>query len=110
MNRRSFLQSILVAGVAPAFIGSSVLMPVRKIWEPKYTYSFLEIDVRIHSWPAATVAVGASEDEWAFTEVARVMRLPTHILLGSERELDESLRTRIVGSVVNSEIRHVPSR
>lgn len=31
MNRRGFLQSILAAGVAPAFVGSSVLMPVRKI-------------------------------------------------------------------------------
>jgi hypothetical protein len=34
MNRRSFLQSILAAGVAPAFIGSSVLMPVRQLWQP----------------------------------------------------------------------------
>ena len=31
MNRRGFLQGILAAGVAPAFIGSSILMPVRKI-------------------------------------------------------------------------------
>ena len=32
MNRRDFMKSILAAGVAPAFIGSSVLMPVRNIW------------------------------------------------------------------------------
>lgn len=31
MDRRGFLKSILAAGVAPAFVGSSVLMPVRKI-------------------------------------------------------------------------------
>jgi len=31
MNRRSFIQSILAAGVAPAFIGSNILMPVRAI-------------------------------------------------------------------------------
>ena len=31
MNRRGFLQAILVAGVAPAFVGSSVLMPVRQL-------------------------------------------------------------------------------
>lgn len=31
MNRRSFIAGILAAGVAPAFIGSSVLMPVRTI-------------------------------------------------------------------------------
>ena len=29
MNRRGFLQAILAAGVAPAFVGSSILMPVR---------------------------------------------------------------------------------
>ncbi len=34
MNRRGFLSGILAAGVAPAFIGSSVLMPVRQIWKP----------------------------------------------------------------------------
>ena len=31
MNRRGFLKSILAAGVAPAFVGSSVLMPLTKI-------------------------------------------------------------------------------
>ena len=35
MNRRGFLQSILAAGVAPAFIGSSVLMPVRSLLVPR---------------------------------------------------------------------------
>lgn len=34
MNRRGFLKSILAAGVAPAFVGASVLMPVRKLWTP----------------------------------------------------------------------------
>lgn len=36
MKRRSFLGSILAAGVAPAFVGSSVLMPVRKIVVPEW--------------------------------------------------------------------------
>ena len=36
MNRRGFLQSILAAGVAPAFVGSSVLMPVRSILLPTW--------------------------------------------------------------------------
>lgn len=31
MNRRGFLQSILAAGVAPAVVGSGILMPVRSI-------------------------------------------------------------------------------
>ena len=35
MNRRGFLSSILAAGIAPAAIGSGVLMPVRKIWTPE---------------------------------------------------------------------------
>lgn len=34
MNRRGFLSSILAAGVAPAAIGSGVLMPVKQIWTP----------------------------------------------------------------------------
>lgn len=34
MNRRGFLKAILAAGVAPAFVGSGVLMPVRSLWLP----------------------------------------------------------------------------
>ena len=34
MDRRSFLGAILAAGVAPAFVGSSILMPVRKLFVP----------------------------------------------------------------------------
>lgn len=34
MNRRNFLQSILAAGVAPAFVGAKVLMPIREIYAP----------------------------------------------------------------------------
>lgn len=36
MNRRSFLASILAAGVAPAVVGSGILMPVRQILLPIY--------------------------------------------------------------------------
>lgn len=35
MNRRSFLQGILAAGVAPAFIGSKVLMPIKELSLPE---------------------------------------------------------------------------
>lgn len=35
MNRRGFLSSILAAGVAPAFVGSSVLMPVKRLIVPE---------------------------------------------------------------------------
>ena len=34
MNRRGFLQAILAAGVAPAVVGSGILMPVRTIILP----------------------------------------------------------------------------
>jgi hypothetical protein len=34
MNRRGFLGAILAAGVAPAFVGSRVLMPVRRLVAP----------------------------------------------------------------------------
>jgi hypothetical protein len=36
MNRRGFLASILAAGVAPAAIGSGVLMPIKRIVLPEY--------------------------------------------------------------------------
>lgn len=36
MNRRGFLASILAAGVAPAAIGSGVLMPIKRIVLPAY--------------------------------------------------------------------------
>lgn len=34
IQRRSFLGVILAAGVAPAFVRSGVLMPVKEIWTP----------------------------------------------------------------------------
>ncbi len=34
VNRRGFLKAILAAGVAPAVVGSSILMPVRMIVSP----------------------------------------------------------------------------
>lgn len=36
MKRRSFLASILAASVAPAAVGSGILMPVRRIITPDY--------------------------------------------------------------------------
>ncbi len=36
MKRRDFLKSMLAAGVAPAAIGSGILMPVREIITPNY--------------------------------------------------------------------------
>lgn len=33
-TRRSFLSGIFGAAIAPAFIGSEILMPVKKLWTP----------------------------------------------------------------------------
>lgn len=37
MDRRGFLQGILAAGVAPAVVGSGILMPIRQLWRPKFS-------------------------------------------------------------------------
>lgn len=49
MQRRSFLASILAAGVAPAAVGSSILMPVRKLVVPPDTLvgGVFEFPVRV---------------------------------------------------------------
>lgn len=47
MNRREFMTGmagILAAGVAPAFVGSNILMPIRQIITP-YTGGILNLDV-----------------------------------------------------------------
>lgn len=43
LKRRSFLASILAAGVAPAFVGSGVLMPVKRILVPQQALIPMEI-------------------------------------------------------------------
>lgn len=40
LKRRSFLAGILAASVAPAFVRSGVLMPVKEIWVPNNGYAF----------------------------------------------------------------------
>jgi len=58
VNRRSFLASILAAGVAPAVIGSGILMPVRKLsiadatWLPSTGTGSL---TRFKPWPHNTI-------------------------------------------------------
>ena len=51
MDRRGFMKSILAAGVAPAFIGSSILMPVRKLLTPTFV-------------PSGTGATTMTAQEW----------------------------------------------
>lgn len=45
MNRRGFLKGVLATGIAPAVIGSGILMPVRAIAMPQF-------------WPASTLGRG----------------------------------------------------
>lgn len=33
-TRRGFLGAILAAGMAPAVVGSGILMPIKKVWVP----------------------------------------------------------------------------
>lgn len=54
MNRRGFLKSILAAGVAPAFVGSSILMPVKA--PARVEWELIEID--------ASDVLSASEWSW----------------------------------------------
>lgn len=60
MNRRGFLQSILVAGVAPYVITSSgVLMPIRqRIIKPAYHY----VRASYREWTDETILVEGSLD------------------------------------------------
>jgi hypothetical protein len=53
IKRRGFLGAILAAGVAPAFVGSSILMPVRKIIAP--------FDWRGDQWSADEIALFKAE-------------------------------------------------
>ena len=48
-SRRGFLQAILTCGVAPAVVGSGVLMPVRSLWKPEATFTFLD-DAELGAW------------------------------------------------------------
>lgn len=66
MNRRGFLRGIagiLAAGVAPAVIGSNILMPVRKILLPDSVQSVAYFNGRIwlHNSGGAIMTVTAME-------------------------------------------------
>lgn len=72
MDRRAFLRGlggILACGVAPAVVGSGVLMPVRRLWKPEaLTFAYEEIVIA----PAEVVSAA----EYAWTE-APVIAEPT---------------------------------
>lgn len=87
-TRRGFLASILAAGVAPAFVGSSVLMPVRKIVAP-------EIWVPSKADPLGQRGyINAQLYKFAVIENAKYMR-PDAVWRGSDNVLHYGLQRRI---------------
>jgi hypothetical protein len=62
MQRRGFLSAILAAGVAPAFVGSSILMPVRALALPQSkltVYGSLDGSPRrlyVGKWPGGSMS------------------------------------------------------
>lgn len=50
MDRRGFLGAILAAGVAPAFVGSSVLMPIRKLFIPRGPFVTIDDGEIVHTF------------------------------------------------------------
>lgn len=55
MNRRGFLQSVLAAGVAPAFVGSGILMPVRKLITAPDIITPKSIEFELGEWSGVTI-------------------------------------------------------
>ena len=94
MNRRSFLGSILAAGMAPAFVGSSVLMPVRRI---------LTGDIAFNG-PWANVlnpVTGEYETQWPSDHIDSQLilsRCARRMLLVKEMVMAGALGYRSIGS------------
>lgn len=60
IGRRGFLASILAAGVAPAAVGSGILMPVRRIADP--------YEILLPSWFALDASF---ERDWGISSLVR---------------------------------------
>lgn len=86
ITRRGFMKAILAAGVAPAVVGSGILMPVRTIWRPEYTP---EVDAAIevhlaryrvlHQYTLPEI-VNCDEESW-YAIVAEQMALEKEKIL-----------------------------
>lgn len=57
MNRRGFLAGILAAGVAPAVVGSGILMPTRKLVTPDLVITPLATDFHPNAIQLTTSAL-----------------------------------------------------
>lgn len=116
MNRRGFLKSILAAGVAPAFVGSSVLMPVRKLWTPEQSLMLWGDGIRddtlaLQAWLDGKSVVHA----FSGRQVGRVLfggsYLVTNTLwLTPEQPVRELVSNTFVGRVKDGPILHVTPR
>lgn len=71
MNRRGFLRAILVAGVAPAVVGSGVLMPVRALARPVLEFSPVEVGDEFMRLQAVPAGMGLSNQLWTASAITR---------------------------------------
>lgn len=66
MNRRGFLAGILAAGVAPAFVGSKILMPVKRIitpWDHQIPWKIWYQNTELGRPP---IIIDAANEVWNF--------------------------------------------
>ena len=130
MNRRGFLKSILAAGVAPAFVGSSVLMPVRALLTATLEeVTFLQSGSGAHARTVQealrlygdgvtddTAAMQAwlnGEPVWgpAGTQMGRVLlggsyRISNTLWMGGNRPMREMLHNTFIGPVKDGPMIH----
>lgn len=83
MKRRSFLAGILAAGMAPAAVGSGILMPVRKVWVPPAPKVFSGIDLGFDDRGILTLYDGAGN-------LLTTMELPSVVRIGDMPVAPES--------------------
>ncbi len=100
MDRRSFLRGmagILATGLAPAVVGSGVLMPVRTIWKPG---SFLIPP--LHVDPAIGEIIG-----WVEKESQRICGMPPPYVSVIAHNPSEQLLAENMALHINRTLQHI---
>jgi len=72
MNRRGFLSGILATGMAPAVVGSSILMPLGKVWVPDLSMNATELWWMQHDpmWQFDRIVVDAARSDVAVRPIS----------------------------------------
>ena len=94
MNRRNFLQGIagiLAAGVAPAIIGSGILMPVRTIWTPPTGLRMDALDVTLRRLEASGQVVTWRDIIVSNEEFLRIKKLGGRVPLVAYTQIASSV-------------------